>query len=118
MPTPVCPKTLAIVAARLELWLAATTKRLLGPLLALRNLQEGSEPVRLLGDRISDLLGVLEREPLRNQIKALDQNSRAALRRQGVRFGAYYIYVPQSIKPGSRSLALQLPETGCQCRRE
>ena len=98
----------ATVAARLELWLAATTKRLLGPLLALRNLQEESEPVRLLATRISDSLGVLEREPLRNQIKALDQNSRAALRRHGVRFGAYYIYVPQSIKPGSRALALQL----------
>ena len=46
----------ATVAARLELWLAATTKRLLGPLLALRSLQEKSEPVRLLATRISDLL--------------------------------------------------------------
>ena len=98
----------AIVAARLELWLAALAKRLLGPLLALRSLQEEPEPVRQVATRISDSLGVLEREPLRSQIKALDQNSRAALRRHGVRFGAHYIYVPQSLKPGARALALQL----------
>ena len=97
-----------IVAARLELWLAATIRRLLGPLVALRSLQEESEPVRQLAAKIVDALGVLEREPLRSQIKALDQNSRASLRRNGVRFGAYYVYVPQSLKPASRALALQL----------
>jgi ATP-dependent RNA helicase SUPV3L1/SUV3 len=96
------------VAARLELWLTATTRRLLGPLLALRSLQDESEPVRQLAAKIADSLGVLEREPVRSQIKALDQNSRAVLRRHGVRFGAYYAYVPQSLKPASRALALQL----------
>jgi len=96
------------VAARLELWLTATTRRLLGPLLALRSLEEESEPVRQLAVKISDSLGVLEREPVRSQIKVLDQNSRAILRRHGVRFGAHYIYVPQMLKPASRTLALQL----------
>jgi ATP-dependent RNA helicase SUPV3L1/SUV3 len=96
------------VAARLELWLAATTRRLLGPLLAMWSLQDESEPVRQLATKIAESLGVLEREPLRSQVKALDQNSRAALRRHGVRFGAHYVYVPQSLKPASRALALQL----------
>ena len=96
------------VAARLELWLAATTRRLLGPLFALRDLQEGSEAVRGLAAKIAESLGVLEREPIRNQIKALDQNSRAALRKHGVRFGAYYVYVPTVLKPAARALALQL----------
>ncbi len=96
------------VAARLELWLAATTRRLLGPLLALRSLEDESGPVRDLAAKISESLGVLEREPMRSQIKALDQNSRAALRKHGVRFGAYYVYVPTVLKPASRALALQL----------
>jgi ATP-dependent RNA helicase SUPV3L1/SUV3 len=96
------------VAARLELWLAATTRRLLGPLLALRSLENESEPVRQLAVKIADSLGVLEREPVRSRIKVLDQNSRAVLRRHGVRFGAYYVYVPQLLKPASRALALQL----------
>lgn len=97
-----------IVGARLELWLSATIRRLLGPLVELRGLQDESEPVRQLAAKIADSLGVLEREPLRSQIKAFDQNSRAALRRHGVRFGAYYVYVPQSLKPAARALALQL----------
>jgi ATP-dependent RNA helicase SUPV3L1/SUV3 len=96
------------VATRLELWLTATTRRLLGPLLALRSLEDESEPVRQLAAKIADSLGVLEREPVRSQIKVLDQNSRAVLRRHGVRFGAYYVYVPQSLKPASRALALHL----------
>ncbi|HZZ61926.1 MAG TPA: hypothetical protein VFE63_12240 [Roseiarcus sp.] len=96
------------VGARLELWLSATIRRLLGPLVELRGLQDESEPVRQLAAKIADSLGVLEREPLRSQIKAFDQNSRAALRRHGVRFGAYYVYVPQSLKPAARALALQL----------
>jgi ATP-dependent RNA helicase SUPV3L1/SUV3 len=96
------------VAARLDLWLTATMRRLLGPLAALQTLPDESESVRELGARIVASLGVLEREPMRSQIKALDQTSRAALRRCGVRFGAYYVYVPQSLKPAARALAIQL----------
>ncbi len=96
------------VEARIELWLGALTRKLLGPLFSLRDLQEGSESVRDLAGRVANALGVLERDSVRNQVKAFDQNSRAALRKHGVRFGAYYIYVPTVLKPASRTLALQL----------
>jgi ATP-dependent RNA helicase SUPV3L1/SUV3 len=96
------------VEARIELWLGALTRKLLGPLFSLRNLQEGSESVRDLAGKVANALGVLERDAVRNQVKAFDQNSRAALRKHGVRFGAYYIYVPTVLKPASRTLALQL----------
>ena len=95
------------VAARLELWLAATTRRLLGPLLALRSLEDIRAGSRL-GRKNLRVARRIEREPMRSQIKALDQNSRAALRKHGVRFGAYYVYVPTVLKPASRALALQL----------
>jgi ATP-dependent RNA helicase SUPV3L1/SUV3 len=97
-----------IVKARIELWLAATTRRLLGPLLALDALQEGSEAVRDLAGRLAKSLGILEREPIRGQLKALAQDDRAELRKLGVRFGAYYVFVPSLIKPAARTLALQL----------
>ena len=96
------------VATRVELWLAALTHRLLGPLFSLRDLQEGSDSVRDLGAKVANSLGVLERDSVRNQVKAFDQDSRAALRKHGVRFGAYYIYVPTVLKPACRALALQL----------
>ena len=96
------------IKTRIELWLAATTRRMLGPLFALDALQEGSEIVCDLARELVRSLGVLEREPIRAKIKALSQDDRAELRKQGVRFGAYYIFVPALIKPAPRDLALQL----------
>ena len=97
-----------VVKARVDLWLAAMTRRVLGPLYALDGFQEGSEVVRDLAGRLARSLGILEREPIREQIKALAQNERAELRKHGVRFGAHYIFLPALIKPAARVLALQL----------
>src|SRR5271166_1553974 len=96
------------ISTRLDLWLAALSRKLLGPLFALRELQQEPQPVQDLGSSIASAFGVLDRQSKRNQIKALDQNSRACLRKHGVRFGAYYVYVPTILKPASRALALQL----------
>ena len=96
------------VKTRIELWIAATTRRLLGPLFALESIQEGPEIVQNLARDLARSLGILEREPIRAQINALAQNDRAELRKQGVRFGAYYLFVPALIKPAPRNLALQL----------
>ena len=43
-----------------------------------------------------------------DDVKALDQPARASLRKYGVRFGAYHIYVPALLKPAPRALATQL----------
>ena len=112
-----------IVAARLEHWLAALTRRLLGPLFALNDLQQEAEPVRDIGGKLAKALGVLERDGVRGQVKRLDQEARAALRKHGVRFGAHYVYVPTSLKPAARALALQLwslvtPEADAEALRE
>ena len=96
------------VKTRIELWIAATTRRLLGPLFALEAIQEGPEIVQNLAHDLARSLGILEREPIRAQINVLAQNDRAELRKQGVRFGAYYLFVPALIKPAPRNLALQL----------
>jgi ATP-dependent RNA helicase SUPV3L1/SUV3 len=42
------------------------------------------------------------------EVKGLDQPARATLRKYGVRFGAYHIYLPTLLKPAPRSLATQL----------
>ncbi len=97
-----------IVKNRIDLWLASMMRRVLGPLFALEALQEGSEGVRELAGKLSRSLGILEREPIRRQVNALTQDERAELRKLGVRFGAYYIFVPALVKPAARTLALQL----------
>ena len=96
------------VKTRIELWIAAMTQRILAPLFALEALQEGSEIVRDLAHELVRSLGVLEREPIKAKIKALAQDDRAELRKQGARFGAYYVFVPALLKPAPRTLALQL----------
>src|SRR5271169_6006991 len=93
---------------RIELWIAATTRRLLAPLFALEGILEGPEIVRDLAHELGRSLGVLEREPIKAKIRALSQDDRAELRKQGVRFGAYYLFVPALLKPAPRTLALQL----------
>src|SRR6202789_1894654 len=96
------------IKTRIELWVAATTRRILAPLFALEAIQDGSEIVRDLAHELVRALGVLEREPIKAKIKTLAQDDRAELRKQGVRFGAYYIFVPALLKPAPRNLALQL----------
>jgi ATP-dependent RNA helicase SUPV3L1/SUV3 len=96
------------IKTRIELWIAATTKRLFAPLFALEGIQEGSEIVRDLAQELVQALGVLDREPIKAKIKTLAQDDRAELRKLGVRFGAYYIFVPALLKPAPRNLALQL----------
>jgi ATP-dependent RNA helicase SUPV3L1/SUV3 len=104
--TPV--ETRATIKTRIELWIAATLRRVLAPLFTLESLSEGSQAVRDLARQLVWSLGVLEREPIKAEVKALSQDDRAELRKQGVRFGAYYIFIPALIKPASRNLALQL----------
>ena len=58
--------------------------------------------------QLVEALGVLERQKVADEVKGLDQPSRATLRKYGVRFGAYHIYVPPLLKPAPRALATQL----------
>jgi len=98
----------AAVETRVALWLAAHVRKVLGPLLALGDSVELSEPARALGGKIAEALGVLDRDRVRNDVRALDQTARGALRKLGVRFGSLYIYAPALLKPGARSLCTLL----------
>ena len=51
---------------------------------------------------------MLERAKVAEEVKSLEQPMRATLRKYGVRFGAYHIYMPPLLKPAPRVLALQL----------
>ncbi len=53
-------------------------------------------------------LGVLERRAVLEEVRGLSQDERALLRRHGVRFGAYHIYIPNLLKPAPSALAALL----------
>ncbi len=51
---------------------------------------------------------MLDRQRVAEEVKGLEQPARATLRKYGVRFGAYHIYLPALLKPAPRALAAQL----------
>jgi ATP-dependent RNA helicase SUPV3L1/SUV3 len=96
------------VDERIAKFLKAHLAKHLGTLFALEA-GEGLEGIaRGIAFQLSENLGVLERTQVQQEIKALDQPSRSALRKMGVRFGAWHIVVPLLLKPAPRALAAQL----------
>ncbi len=93
------------VQARLDLWLKTHIEKLLGPLFDLQKAEDITGIARGIAFQLIEALGVLERARIVAEMKDLDQPSRASLRKYGVRFGAYHIYVPALLKPAARALA-------------
>jgi ATP-dependent RNA helicase SUPV3L1/SUV3 len=93
------------VQTRLELWLKTHIEKLLGPLFDLNKAEDVTGIARGIAFQLIEALGVLERTKIAAEMKDLDQPSRASLRKYGVRFGAYHIYVPALLKPAARALA-------------
>jgi ATP-dependent RNA helicase SUPV3L1/SUV3 len=99
---------LDMVQRRLDLWIAQHVKKLLGPLADLEKSEGLDGMARGIAFQIAESLGVLERGKVADEIKTLPQEARGSLRKLGVRFGAYHIYLPALIKPAPRALAAQL----------
>ncbi|MCJ2056517.1 helicase [Methylobacterium sp. J-048] len=96
------------VEARLNAWLKAMIVRLLGPLMELETAADLVGLAKGIGYQVVEALGVLERSKVAQEMRSLDQEGRGALRRHGVRFGAYHIFLPALLKPAPRTLAAQL----------
>jgi ATP-dependent RNA helicase SUPV3L1/SUV3 len=97
-----------LVQTRLDLWLKTHIEKLLAPLFSLAAADDITGMARGIAFQLVESLGVLERQKVAEEVKGLDQPARATLRKYGVRFGAYHIYLPILLKPAPRSLATQL----------
>jgi len=93
---------------RLNAWVKAHVAKLLGPLAALENPESLAGAARGIAFRLYEHFGVLDRQLVAADVRGLDQNARAELRKLGIRFGAYHLFLPGLMKPGPRSLAAQL----------
>jgi ATP-dependent RNA helicase SUPV3L1/SUV3 len=96
------------VEGRLTLWLKTHIDTLAKPL---RDLEtgEGLEGLaRGVAFRLVEAQGIVERADIAEDVRQLDQTMRAGLRRLGVRFGAYHIFVPALLKPAPSRLMAQL----------
>ncbi|MFZ0425856.1 MAG: helicase-related protein [Xanthobacteraceae bacterium] len=96
------------VEERLDRFVKAHIAKLLGPLSELGAAEDVTGIARGVAFQLIEALGVLDRQRVAEEVKGLDQPSRATLRKYGVRFGAYNIYLPVLLKPAPRRLAAQL----------
>ncbi len=104
-----------MVLKRLEKFVSRHLQELLSPLYALAEGGDGGEEgeaitglARGLAFRLVEALGVLPREDVAEDVKQLDQDMRAPLRKHGVRFGAYHIFIPALLKPAPTQARLLL----------
>ena len=88
------------IAARVDRFVTYQVDTQLKPLADLRGAEHLSGIARGIAFRLVENLGILNRRDVAEDVRSLDQDARAALRRLGVRFGAYHIFVPALLKPG------------------
>ena len=92
------------VAARAERFVNFQIDSLLKPLIDLKNATQIAGIGKGIAFQLAENFGLLNRRDIADDVKALDQEGRAALRRLGVRFGAYHVFVPTLVKPGPAGL--------------
>ncbi|MEJ2117180.1 MAG: helicase-related protein, partial [Alphaproteobacteria bacterium] len=96
------------VNRRVQAWLDNHVETRLKPLNDLAKASDLTGLARGIAFRMVENFGILPRETVSEEIRSLDQNARAELRKFGVRFGAYNIYFPALLKPAAADLVLLL----------
>lgn len=102
------PEIAEKVRRRLGHWIDRRVAALFAPLTALRDDETLTGMARGIAFRLVESLGVLPRAEVADDVKALDQDQRAGLRKHGVRFGQYTLFQPLMLKPAPTRLRLVL----------
>jgi ATP-dependent RNA helicase SUPV3L1/SUV3 len=92
------------VSARVERFVNHHISTVLKPLDDLSRAEDLQGLAKGLAFQLVENLGVLFRRDVTEEVKSLDQDARASMRRYGVRFGAYHIFVPALLKPAPAEL--------------
>ncbi|MDO5646403.1 helicase-related protein [Paracoccus sp. (in: a-proteobacteria)] len=78
------------------------------PLLTMQRDETLTGLARGFAFRLVESLGVIPREAVAAEVKELDQDARGMLRKHGVRFGQFTIFMPALLKPAPTRLRLVL----------
>lgn len=78
------------------------------PLLALKNDETLEGAAKGFAYRMAEGFGIIPRGEVADEVKALDQDARGALRKHGIRFGQFTIFMPLLLKPAPTRLRLVL----------
>ncbi len=96
------------VTRRLQHFIDRRIAVLFEPLLNIRKDEDLAGLARGFGFRMIEALGLIPRDQVAAEVKELDQDARGALRRHGVRFGQFTIFMPLLLKPAPTRLRLLL----------
>ncbi len=102
------PEVAEKVKRRLGHWIDRRIAALFAPLTALRDDETLTGMARGIAFRLVESFGVVPRTEIADDVKGLDQESRASLRKHGVRFGQYTVFMPLLLKPAPTRLRLVL----------
>ncbi len=96
------------VRRRLQHFIDRKVASLFEPLTAMQKDEALTGLARGFAFRLVEHLGVLPRATVADEVKALEQEARGALRKHGVRFGQFTIFQPLLLKPAPTRLRLVL----------
>jgi ATP-dependent RNA helicase SUPV3L1/SUV3 len=96
------------VARRLQHFVDRKVATLFEPLLEMQKDEALTGLARGFAFQMVEGLGVLPRDGVAQDVKALDQDARGALRKHGIRFGQFTIFMPALLKPAPTRLRLVL----------
>lgn len=96
--------TRQLAETRIKNWLHQHIAATLAPLVNLQGAENLSGLARGLAFQLVEQGGYLPRHKVSDELSALDQPARATLRKYGVRFGAYNVFLPALLKPAPARL--------------
>ncbi len=102
------PEVTEKVRRRLQHFIDRKVAAQFEPLLAMGRDEALTGLARGFAFRLSEALGVLPRDAVATEVKELDQDARGALRKHGVRFGQFTVFLPALLKPAPTRLRLVL----------
>jgi ATP-dependent RNA helicase SUPV3L1/SUV3 len=102
------PEVAQKVQRRLQHFIDRKVAALFEPLLNLSRDETLTGLARGFAFRMVEGLGVLPRSEVAEEVKALDQEARGVLRKHGIRFGQFTIFLPLLLKPAPTRLRLVL----------
>ena len=92
----------------LQNWILKKIETELKSLIDLKNINDSNSELRALAYHLYENNGVVKREDVSIYLKKLNQDERKKLRRIGVKFGRYHIFLFKLFKPSSVSLRILL----------
>jgi ATP-dependent RNA helicase SUPV3L1/SUV3 len=96
------------VRRRLQHFIDRKIAALFEPLLAMGRDETLTGLARGFAFRLTENFGILPRDQVAEEVRALDQDARGSLRKHGVRFGQFTIFLPPMLKPAPTRLRLVL----------